>query len=75
VKMSQEFTDKWNQAQKDAATVAAVGAWIYDLKFQNESEVTIRTKAVVALGRLQFKTAYPAALEAQGAPRLEERAT
>ena len=30
VKLEPEFTDKWNQAQKDAAIVAAVGAWIYD---------------------------------------------
>jgi Asp-tRNA(Asn)/Glu-tRNA(Gln) amidotransferase A subunit family amidase len=73
VKMSQEFTDKWKQAQKDAATVAAVGAWIYDLKFQNESEVTIRTKAVVAVGGLEFKTAYPAALKAQPAWKNEVR--
>ena len=73
VKMSQEFTDKWNQAQKDAATVAAVGAWIYDQKFKNESEVTIRTKAVVALGGLKFKTAYPAALRAQPAWKNEMR--
>jgi hypothetical protein len=56
VELSQAWraTDKWNQMQKDAATVAVVGAWIYDLKFQNESEVTIRTKAVVALGRLHM---------------------
>jgi len=73
VKMSQEFTDEWKQAQKDAATVAAVGAWIYDIKFQHESEVTIRTKAVVAVGRLRFKTAYPAALRAQPAWKNEVR--
>ena len=71
VKLSQEFTDRWNQAQKDAATVAAVGAWIYDLKFQNESEVTIRTKAVVALGGREYKTSYPAALKAQPAWKAE----
>jgi len=73
VKLSQEFTQKWNQAQKDAATVAAVGAWLYDLKFQNESEVTIRTKAVVALGGLEYKTAYRAAVKAQPAWKAEIR--
>ena len=67
VKLSKEFTDRWNRAQKDAATVAAVGTWIYDSKFQNESEVSIRTKAVVALGGLEYKTTYPAALKAQPA--------
>jgi amidase len=73
VKLSKGFTDKWNQAQKHAATMAAVGAWLYDLKFQNESEVTIRTKAVVALGGLEYKTGYPAALKAQPAWKAEMR--
>jgi len=71
VKLSREFAGKWNQAQKEAATVAAVGTWIYDQKFQNESQVTIRTKAVIALGGIQFKTAYPAALKAQPAWKKE----
>jgi Asp-tRNA(Asn)/Glu-tRNA(Gln) amidotransferase A subunit family amidase len=71
VNLSREFTDKWIQAQKDAATVAAVGAWIYDLKFQNESEVSIRTKTVVGVGGAQYKTAYPEALRRQAAWKSE----
>jgi amidase len=71
VNLGREFTDKWNQAQKDAATVAAVGAWIYDRKFQNESEVTIRTKTVVALGGVQYKTAYRPALRRRAAWKAE----
>jgi amidase len=71
IKLASEFTDQWTQAQKDAATVAAVGAWLYDLKFQNQSEVTIRTKAVVALGGLEFKTAYRPALARQAAWKSE----
>src|SRR5439155_22600508 len=71
VNLSREFTDKWIQAQKDAATVAAVGAWLYDQKFTNESQVTIRTKAVLALGGLQYKTAYPEALRKQAAWKSE----
>jgi len=66
VKLGREFTDKWVQAQKDAATVAAVDAWIYDSKFQKESQVTIRTKAVVALGGVEYKTTYRPALLRQG---------
>ncbi|MGH8092927.1 MAG: amidase [Chthoniobacterales bacterium] len=62
VKLGREFTDKWIQAQKDAATVAAVGAWLSDHKFQNQSEVSIRTKAVVALGGLEYNTTYRPAL-------------
>jgi Asp-tRNA(Asn)/Glu-tRNA(Gln) amidotransferase A subunit family amidase len=71
VNLSREFTDKWIQAQKDAATVAAVGAWMYDQKFKNESEVSIRTKAVIALGGVQYKTAYPEALRKQAAWKSE----
>jgi Asp-tRNA(Asn)/Glu-tRNA(Gln) amidotransferase A subunit family amidase len=73
VNLSSEFTEKWIQAQKDAATVAAVGAWLYDRKFQNESQVTIRTKAVIALGGIEYKTAYPEALRKQAAWKSELR--
>lgn len=71
VKLSPEFTDKWNQAQKDAATVAAVGAWLYDSKFQQEPRVTIKTKAVVALGGAEYKTAYRPALRGRRAWKAE----
>ncbi|MFL6527857.1 MAG: amidase family protein, partial [Chthoniobacterales bacterium] len=73
VNLPREFADKWVQAQADAAVVAAVGAWLYDIKFQNESEVSIRTKAVVALGGIQYKTAYPQALRRQAAWKAEFR--
>jgi Asp-tRNA(Asn)/Glu-tRNA(Gln) amidotransferase A subunit family amidase len=73
VNLGSEFTKKWIQAQKDAATVAAVGAWLYDQKFQNESQVTIRTKAVLALGGVQYKTGYPEALRKQAAWKSELR--
>ncbi|HEY2625432.1 MAG TPA: amidase [Candidatus Udaeobacter sp.] len=73
VNLSREFTDKWIQAQKDASTVAAVGAWLYDQKFQNESQVTIRTKAVIALGGVKYKTGYSEALRKQAAWKSELR--
>jgi amidase len=73
VNLSPEFTEKWIQAQKDAATVAAVGSWLYDEKFKNESEVSIRTKAVIALGGIQYKTGYPEALRKQAAWKSELR--
>ncbi len=75
VNLGPEFTDKWNQAQSDAATVAAVGAWLYDLKFQNESEVSIRTKAVVALGGIEYNTTYKPALRRAAAWKAEMRKT
>jgi len=51
--------------------VAAVDAWIYNRKFQKESQVTIRTKAVVALGNLEYKTTYRPALLRQAAWKSE----
>jgi Asp-tRNA(Asn)/Glu-tRNA(Gln) amidotransferase A subunit family amidase len=53
---------KWVQAQKDAETIAAVSAWLYDEKFRHESGLTVRTKAVIALGEIQYNTTYPGAL-------------
>ena len=55
VQLSPEFSDKWAQAQKDAAVVAAVGAWIYDAKFETQPQVALRTKAIVALGGVQYR--------------------
>ncbi|HEX8897985.1 MAG TPA: amidase [Chthoniobacterales bacterium] len=71
VNLSPEFTKKWDQAQKDAATIAAVGAWKYDRKLQAESQVTIRTKAVIATGGAQYPEAYRAALRRQSAWKAE----
>ncbi len=63
VNLSPELTKKWTQAQKDGATIAAGGAWLYDNKYQHQPEVTIRTKAVLTLGGIDYKTGYRAALK------------
>jgi amidase len=73
VNLSRKFTDKWIQSRKDAVTVAAVGAWIYDRKFEQEPEVSIRTKAVIAFGGLEYKREYQSALARQSAWRAEMR--
>lgn len=65
VKLDETFREKWNQAQTDATTIAAANAWLYDQQFAKEPEVTLRTKAVMLLGRVQYDTAYPAALKRQ----------
>ena len=71
VKLDPAFGAKWAQAQADAATVAAVGAWLYDQHFRNELGVTLRTKAIVLLGQVQYQTTYRAALRRQAAWRAE----
>ena len=67
VNLSPELTKKWAQAQKDGATVAAVGAWLYDNKYQHQPQVTIRTKAVLTVGGIDYKTTYRAALRRRAA--------
>lgn len=65
VKLDQVFKERWIRAQTDATTVAAVGAWLYDQKFRNELGVTLRTKAIVTAGQVQYNTTYRAALRRQ----------
>jgi amidase len=63
VELGETFREQWARAQADAITVFSVNAWIYDQRFRNEFGVTLRTKAVVALGQLNSGAGYRAALE------------
>lgn len=68
VNLSPELTKAWAQAQKDGATVASVGAWLYDNKYQHQPQVTIRTKAILTLGGINYNTGgYRAALRRRAA--------
>lgn len=71
VNLDAGFKEKWVQAQADAATVAATNAYVYDQQFLKEPELRVRTKAVILLGRVQYKTAYQDALRRQAAWRAE----
>jgi amidase len=44
-----------------------VGAWLYDNKYQHQPQVTIRTKAILTLGGIDYKTGYRAALRRRAA--------
>jgi amidase len=66
-KLSPEFADKWKLAQQDAAVVAAVGTWLHDQKVLIEPQVSLRTKAIVALGGVEYTTTYAPALRRQSA--------
>ena len=65
VALGKDFQAKWNQAEKDAKTVAAASVWLSDQKFKNERGITTRTKVIVALGALDYPTNYRAALKRQ----------
>jgi len=65
VRLGQDFTAKWRQAQKDSNVVAATGAWISGQKYQDKLGVSVRTKSVLLLGEILRKTEYEKALRRQ----------
>ena len=67
IALDESFQEKWKQADSDAKTVAAASAWLSDDKYSGQAGVSIRTKAVVALGAFQYHTNYRAALQRQAA--------
>jgi amidase len=62
IPLDRTFQAKWDQAKKDGNTLAAAGAWMSDQKYSLANGVGIRTKAVIALGRLLYPTQYQDAL-------------
>ncbi|MDI1312859.1 amidase [Prosthecobacter sp.] len=63
VRLSSEFKKQWEQAQKDGKVVAAVDAWLSDRQYENKNGVSFLTKAVFALGELQYHISYDGALK------------
>ena len=64
------FKAKWDQAKRDGEVVAAAGAWISDRKyFDKLLGISARTRAIIALGELDYTTAYEGALQRQAAWR------
>ncbi len=64
VPLSKSFREAWEQAAKDAATVASAGAWMSDREYGSKSGVSARSKIVIAVGKIAYSTgAYQKALE------------
>jgi Asp-tRNA(Asn)/Glu-tRNA(Gln) amidotransferase A subunit family amidase len=63
------FKNAWEQAEKDATTVAEAGAWLTDEKYLSKPEVGGKVKAAIALGEVEYTTNYTNALRRQGAWR------
>jgi amidase len=62
------FKAKWDQAKRDGEVVAAAGAWISDRKyFDKLVGISARTRAIIALGELDYTTVYEDALQRQAA--------
>ena len=69
VPLSKAFKDRWDQAEKDATTVAESGAWISDGPYFSKPEVGGKVKAAIALGQIEFTTNYKSALSREAAWR------
>ena len=67
VVLDRAFQAKWEQAEKDGETVALANAWFSNQKLNSEREITIGTKAVFALGKIEYNLSYRTALERRAA--------
>jgi amidase len=67
VQLDGSVSDKFEQAEKDGAAVAAAGAWITDQRFQFALGVTTRTQSVIRLGQITYASGYRSALARRNA--------
>jgi len=63
VVLNKTFKAQWEQAEKDGDTVASASGWLSDGQYLGKSGISSLTRAVLALGAIEFNTSYPAALE------------
>lgn len=69
VPLGKDFKDRWEQAEKDATTVAEAGVWLTDGKYLPATEVSGQVKVAIALGEIEYTTNYRKALSRQAAWR------
>ncbi len=62
VRLSDDFRDKWMQAQKDGITVALADTWLHDKDFVGKGGVSTKTVATIILGRIEYPGNYSEAL-------------
>jgi amidase len=62
IRLSPTFKKQWEQAQKDGKVVATTDAWLTNRKYDDKKGVSFLTKAVFALGEVEYHTSYAGAL-------------
>lgn len=62
VPLDEAFRTRWEQAQKDGYSVAAAGTWLTNGKYLGKLGVSPRTKSIVLVGQVAYKTQYKDAL-------------
>ncbi len=63
VRLPDSFKKQWDQAQKDGNVIATADAWLSDRQYQYKKDVAFLTKAVFALGEIEYHTSYAGALK------------
>ncbi|MGV3662268.1 MAG: amidase [Prosthecobacter sp.] len=63
VNLSPAFKKQWDQGQRDGKVVATADAWLSDRQYRNKRGVSFLTKAVFALGEVEYTLRYKGALE------------
>jgi amidase len=63
VPLPASFKKQWDQAQKDGKAVATAEAWLSDRQYDDKLDVSLLTKAVCALGKVEYYTSYKGALK------------
>jgi Asp-tRNA(Asn)/Glu-tRNA(Gln) amidotransferase A subunit family amidase len=62
VRLDRSLAKRWERADKDTKTVALSGAWIHDRGYAAKPGVSVRTRAALALGQIEYATRYKGAL-------------
>jgi Asp-tRNA(Asn)/Glu-tRNA(Gln) amidotransferase A subunit family amidase len=65
VVLDKTFQSQWEQAEKDGNAIACASGWLSDGQYFGK--VSGLTKAVLALGAIEFSTGYPAAVKRRAA--------
>lgn len=63
VNLSPAFKRHWDQGQRDGKVIAAADAWLSDKEYRNKKGVEFLTKAVFALGEVEYLLRYKDALK------------
>lgn len=67
IELNQTFKKKWKQAEKDGKVVAVSEAWLHDQQYQGANGIDLITKAVLALGKIEYTNNYKDALRRKAA--------
>jgi amidase len=65
IKLPVSLRGKWERAQQDGNIVAAAGTWKSASQYAAKPFVTALTRAILAVGHLQYLGGYPGALKRQ----------